>query len=133
MASIRTKPYHLYLVSLKFPGSRRENASWTSGKPANGLASLVFAAAGAPASLAVADGSVNAGGLDDMPASDGVWGGDVGVWAGAVGGWADTTVPATGTRARKPSDAGGGNSTGGMTAAASGGGSTGGKAEVPGA
>src|SRR5436305_11800729 len=127
MASIRTKPYHLYLVSLKFPGSSRENASWTSGNPANGLASLVFAAAGAPASLAAGvvdgDGRVNAGGFDDIPVSAGTWVLVTGV---------DTTVPAPGTRARNPSDAGFGKSTGGRTAAAGGGDSTGGKAAGPG-
>src|SRR5689334_5887025 len=98
MASIRTNPYHLYLVSLKFPGSSREKASWTSGKPANVLASLVFAAAGAPASLAAGvvgdDGRVNAGGLDDIPVSDGAWVVVTGV---------ETTAPAAGTRGRNPS------------------------------
>src|SRR4051812_31606654 len=126
MASIRTKPYHLYLVSLKLPGSTRENASWTSGNPANGLASLV--AVGAAGSLAAGvadgDGRVNAGGFDDIPVSDGTWVVVTGV---------DTMVPAVDTRARNPSDAGFGNSTGGRTAAAGGGGSTRGKAAVPGA
>jgi hypothetical protein len=70
------------------------------------------------------DGRVNAGGLDDIPVSDGAWVVVTGV---------ETTAPAAGTRGRNPSDAGFGKSTGGRTAAAGGGDSTSGKAAVPGA
>src|SRR5262245_23337156 len=74
MPSRRTNPYHLYLVSAKFPGSSRKKASWGSGKPANVRASLVTdGAAGSVAAGAVeGDGKVNGGGLDDRPVSGGV-------------------------------------------------------------
>src|SRR5688572_9076807 len=103
MASIRTNPYHLYLVSLKFPGSSWEKASWTDGKPANVLVSLLTA--GAAGSLAAGsfgaagDGRVNAGGLDDMPVSDGVWIGTSGV-VGMVSGAATGRVAGARTGAR---------------------------------
>src|SRR5262245_1256333 len=93
MPSRRTKPYHLYLVFLKLPGSRSARASCTCGKPANGLVSLVTAGAvpslGAvpPFGVGAASpgGIVNGGGLDDRPGSTVLLGGG-GAWTVSFGG-----------------------------------------------
>src|SRR5262245_46990659 len=80
MASIRTKPYHLYRVSLKFPGSNVARASCTWGKPANVLGSLLtFGAAGSVGAASLAAGGVavggrvNGGGFDDSKGSACTW------------------------------------------------------------
>src|SRR5262245_22881863 len=90
MPSTRTNPYHLYLVSLKFPGNSAEKASWGDGNPANVLASLLTAGAfGSFGAGAASPGEIeNAGGLDDIPGStvllDGAWTVSLGGGVGAL-------------------------------------------------